>query len=135
MKAEILGLNQIHGNVSWAHATKIQGLLIGLDDLNQGLMMNFRGAYLVYVNDPCRGASFFERQIEKLNGEQRRLVRLRIQVRTLVELAQNNPQETNSILGLFKEIAGQTGGPQMAEVARLEIAEARTVAQNWVENE
>src|SRR5947208_17126263 len=52
------------------YATKIQGLLYGLDELNQGVMFDFRAAYVTYMNDPCQHAGFFERQVEKIIHEQ-----------------------------------------------------------------
>src|SRR5258705_9559056 len=42
--------------------TKIQGLLFSLDELNQSLMMNFRGAYLAFATDPCGNARYAPRK-------------------------------------------------------------------------
>src|SRR5438445_6210454 len=54
---------------------------------------------------------FLQRGVERLLGEQQKLIQLRIKIRALLELARGQPQETNAILALFQEIAGGIGGP------------------------
>jgi hypothetical protein len=116
-----------------AYASKIQGLLFGLDELTQTVMINFRSVYMVYKSDPCTQAGFMAREVEKLVAEQQRLSRLRIQVRALLELAKNRPTDTVAILSLFKDLAGSIGGPAVADAARIEIAEARRLVDKWSE--
>ena len=132
LKGEASGLQEIKGTLAAGYATKIQGLLFGLDDLNQGLMIHFRSVYLVYASDPCGNAAFLQREVEKLLGEQQRLIRLRMQIRALVELAKGLPQPTESIFQLFQEIAIGIGGPVLADVARQAIEENRAIAVKWV---
>jgi hypothetical protein len=134
-RAELDGLNQVKASAGGKYATKIEGLLFGLDELNQGLMIHFRSVYVVYMSDPCGNASYLQRAVEKLLGEQQRLILLRIQIRALVELARNHPEDTNAIIGLFQSIAGNMGGPALIEASRLAIADARTVAIEWAGGE
>jgi hypothetical protein len=131
VNAELTGLSEVSASAGATYATKIQGLLFGLDELNQGLMIHFRGVYLVYMSDPCGNAPFLQREVQKLLGEQQRLVRLRIQIRALIELARNHPEDTNSIVDHFQKIAGSMGGPALAEASRAEITEARKIAGEW----
>ncbi|HSG38916.1 MAG TPA: hypothetical protein VLE27_04695, partial [Thermoanaerobaculia bacterium] len=44
--AELKALEAIPARLRAKYETKIQGLLYRLDELNQSLMMNFRGAYV-----------------------------------------------------------------------------------------
>jgi hypothetical protein len=119
------------GELKGVYASKIQGLLFGLDELTQTVMINFRSVYMVYASDPCSQSGFLAREVEKLVAEQQRLSRLRIQVRALLELAKNQPTDTVAILTLFKDLAGSIGGPAVAHAAQLEITEARLLADKW----
>src|SRR6266850_7840771 len=98
LAAEARGMTGEAAKIKGAYATKVQGLLFGLDELTQTLVLNFRGIYMVYVSDPCGNSGFFQREVEKLVAEQQRLARLRIQVRTLLELAKAKPADTSAFL-------------------------------------
>ena len=45
-------LERLSGEIRAEYSTAIHGMLFALDELNQGLMMTFRAAYIVYQNDP-----------------------------------------------------------------------------------
>jgi hypothetical protein len=129
--AKAAGIEELKGEMKGTYATKIQGLLFAIDDLTQTIMINFRSIYVTFASDPCSNGAFLQRQVEKLVAEQQRISRLRIQVRTLVELAKNQPKETVQILTMFKEVAGNIGGSVTAEAAVIEIVEARQLADKW----
>ena len=52
-------------------------------------------------------------------------------MKALIELAKNQPDETVQILTVFKEVAGNIGGGVIVEAAKLEIVEARQLADKW----
>jgi hypothetical protein len=129
--AKAAGVEELKGEVKATYETKIQGLFFALDELTQTIMINFRGVYLTFVSDPCANGAFLQRQVEKLVTEQQRISRLRIQVRTLIELVKSQPNETIQILTMFKEVAGNLGGNPSLEATTIEIAEARQLAEKW----
>jgi len=114
------------------YATKIAGLLYSLDDLNQNLMMTFRGVYAVYQADPCNEDGFFRRQVEKIIHDQNRLTTYRAKIRSLITIAEINPNSPEEVLPLFKEIANELGGASLHEAVTLEIAETRAIAKEWI---
>ena len=132
--AKAVGVEDLKSEIKGAYATKIHGLLFAIDEHTQSLMINFRNVYIAFTTDPCKNGDFLLRQVEKLVAEQQRISRWRIQVRTLIELAKNQPNETMQILTIFKEIAGDIGGAPAIEAAALEIAEARQLAEEWINN-
>jgi hypothetical protein len=125
------GIEEIKGEIKGSYATKIQGLLIVLDDLTQTIMLNFRSVYVVFASDPCGNGIYLQRQVERLVVEQQRLSMHRSHVRVFIELAKNQPDRTVEILMLYKEIAGDIGGSPALEATKIEIAEARQLAEQW----
>lgn len=118
------------------YASAIQGLVFRLDELNQGLMMQFRGAYVVYQNDPCLHGQFFQREVGKLLEDQRRLQAYKIQIDGLVSLAKLGlPGSASEFVKLYAAIIDRIGSMDgmgsalAAQVTRQQIAEARTMAQ------
>ena len=125
VKAHELGNAELKAEYS----SKIQGLLFSLDELNQSLMMNFRGAYLAFITDPCANGAMLARQVENILREQHRLQLVRVQIRGLVTLAgQGNRVK---IIDAFQRIVDQIGGP-IAEAAVDEIATSRAAMQKWI---
>jgi len=120
-------------NMKAEYATNIQGLLYSLDELNQSLMITIRCAYIAYQNDPCGDDGFFKRQTEKIVQEQHRLTAYRVQIRSLITLAEMNPNNPERFLPVFQQISLQLGRIAVPEAATLEIAETRTIAKNWAE--
>lgn len=121
-------------NITGEYATKIQGLLYSLDELNQSLMMTFRSSYTVYQTDPCANGGFFQRQVEKAIDEQNRQTSLKVQIRGLISLAELHPGNPEHFLPVFQDIIQNTGGPSVVLAASQEIEEARSIAQKWVES-
>jgi hypothetical protein len=114
------------------YATKIEGLLFGLDELNQSLMMNFRGAYVAYATDPCANADLLTRQVETLLREQHRLQVLRLQIRALVHFAASHPQDHNRIMDSFQSLVQQIGGSVIPQAAAAEIVDTREHMRTWI---
>ena len=133
--ADALGIEGLRGKVEGEYATRIDGLLFSINELNQSYMMSFRTVYLTFLSDPCGNSGFLQRQVEKIVADQQRITQLGIQVRFLIELVRSQPQDTAQIVKLFKEIAGKVGGPPLAEAAATEISEARQIADQWSEND
>jgi hypothetical protein len=126
-----LPLDKAAAELKGSYASKVQGLLIGIDELTQALMLNFRTVYVVYEANPCANSEFLAIEVRKLVAEQQRLSKLRIQVRALIDIVKSRPSETVAILTLFKDVAGNVGGVMVADVATLEIREARELAAGW----
>ncbi|MFM7755095.1 MAG: hypothetical protein ACKO58_11995 [Cyanobium sp.] len=128
-EAQQLGTAKLSGE----YATKIHGLLFGLDELNQSLMMNFRGAYVAFSADPCGNADLLKRQVEQILREQHRFQIIRMQIRGLVALAEATPSNHDKIMEVFQSIVTAVGGPVIADAASAEISEARTAMKQLME--
>jgi hypothetical protein len=87
VSSEVTVPNVGAGSVRAEYADKIQGLLYGLDELNQSLMMKFRGVYVAYQSDPCANGGNFQRQIEGLLDGQHKLTVVKTQIQALIRLA------------------------------------------------
>ena len=118
------GNNLVTADVKAEYATKIQGLLFGLDELNNSLMFDFRAAYITYTIDPCANSDFLARQVERILGEQTQFQRLRLQVQALVTLAASDHSDPERIMDLFQRRVDQLGQP-IAEAAVAEISDNR----------
>jgi hypothetical protein len=128
LKASDLGTGELKGE----YATKIEGLLFGLDELNRSLMMNFRSAYIAYSADPCANSGMLGRQIESIRTEQHRLQLLRLQIQTLATLAASKQSNHERIMDAFQEIVQRIGGPAVASGATAEISDNRRLMNKWI---
>lgn len=129
ISGNVKGLGNTDAGLSSEYATKIQGLLYNLDELNQTLMMNFRGAYVSYQTDPCKYDDHLQRQIQNILDEQTRLKRLKIKIEALISLAEMNNVDQIEILSAFKDIVNEIGGSGIPVAARIEISETRQIAK------
>lgn len=77
IKTELIDGAELSGSLK----KNVDTLLYGLDDINNGLMMSFRAAYVGFQSDPCANNVFFLEQITQINEEQRRLRALKMQIR------------------------------------------------------
>ncbi|WP_321870880.1 hypothetical protein [Paraburkholderia tropica] len=133
VSSEIKGISDLSAEAKAKYETKIDGLLYSLNEQNQSLMMSFRTVYLAYSANPCDNDDFFKREIEKLLDEQRKISALKIQIAGLIQLASANPKDTAGVTKIFGDIASRLGGASVPAAASLEIAEARGVAQNLIQ--
>ncbi len=110
--------------------SKVDGLLYGLDEINNGLMMSFRSAYVGYQTDPCVNTHFFLEQITKINEEQQRLRALKMQIRGYVELAKSNPGDSSQLAEQYNKLVDNIGSTSLG-VERVvnEIGISRDAAQ------
>jgi hypothetical protein len=115
------------------YVTAIHGLLFSLDELNQGLMMTFRAAYIVYQNDPCSHSDFFEREIAKLLDEQRQLRALKVQIDGLIELARLQPQNTGEFANVLSNVVDRMGSLMLPQVTADRVEEAKRIAREMAE--
>jgi hypothetical protein len=110
-------------------ASAIQGLLFNLDELNRGLMMNFRVAYVAYQNDPCMNDNFFQREVAKLLDEQQRLRALSLQINALIELAKLRPGDSEAFANALANVIDRIGSNVAFPAATsLRIKEATKIA-------
>lgn len=131
IKAQELGTGEIKGE----YASKIQGLLFSLDELNQSLMMNFRGAYVAFATDPCVNGALLNRQVETILREQHRLQLVRVQIRALIALAGSQRNSHEKVMDAFQRIVDQVGGRAVvSEAAADEIAGSRDAVRRWIED-
>jgi len=110
-KAKI-GLNavdEIRAEVNADFATKVQGLLFSLDDINQGIMMHFRAAYMALQSDPCGKSDYFQRQIEIIILEQNKLTSLKLKITGLINLAKSQQKNGKEILDIYASIVDELG--------------------------
>jgi len=126
VKAQELGTAEVKAE----YASKIEGLLFSLDELNQSLMMNFRGAYVAFASDPCGNGAMLNRQVENILREQHRFQLVRVQIRALIALAATSGNH-DLVMAAFQRIVDQIGGP-IAEAAVEEIATSRAAMQKWI---
>lgn len=127
-------LDKVTAELKGEYATAIHGLLFALDDLNQGLMMTFRGAYVVYQNDPCRHGDFFEREVAKLLDEQRRLRALKVQIDGLIEIARLQPQNSDEFAKLLANTVDRMSVLMLPEATAQQIEEAKRIAREMTED-
>lgn len=109
VSSELLGDGELGGGLR----TKVEGLLYGLSEINEGLMMSFRAAYIAYQTDPCSNNEFFVNQISQINEEQRRLRALKMQIRGYVDLAKNRPNDVENLAQLYTDLVGNIGSAVM----------------------
>lgn len=105
LKAELLENAELTGG----YKTKVDGLLYGLDEINNGVMMSFRSSYVGYKSDPCANNAFLLSQIEKVNEEQRRLRTLKMQIYGFVEMIKNNTSTPNELAQQYNELVNKIG--------------------------
>jgi hypothetical protein len=137
MEAALNGASQLRGSVKARYEKTIRGFLFGLNEQNQSLMMSFRMVYQAYASNPCANGEFLTRETEKLLDEQRRIMTLKLQITAVIQLASTSPTETAQLANILSDIASRIGEPAVskaacAEIASLEIAETRKVAEQIV---
>lgn len=128
-------IDEITADIKGEYATAIHGLLFALDDLNQGLMMTFRAAYVVYQNDPCLHGDFFAREVAKLLDEQGRLRALKVQIDGLIEIARLQPQNSGDFARLLASIVDRMSFLILPEATADRVEEAKRIARKMTEVE
>jgi hypothetical protein len=126
-------LDKANADLKAEYATAIHGLLYALDELNQGLMMTFRAAYVVYQNDPCEHAPFFEREVAKLLDEQRRLRALKVQIDGLIQLAKQKPEHSEEFARIMANVVDRFGTLLLPQATSKRIADARKLTKRMAE--
>jgi hypothetical protein len=133
--AELEAQKQASLNLNSEYASKIQGLLYNINEQNHSLMMTLRSAYIAFQTHPCGGDGFFQRQVERVNHEQYRLMELKAQITGLIAIAKTYPNNPEKVLPIYFEIVGKIGGKGIAEAAVAEIEENRKNAKKWIGGE
>ena len=131
LKLELLEDVDLSGNLK----TKVDGLLYGLDDINNGLMMQFRSAYVGYQTDPCANNEYLLIEIKKINEEQRRLRALKMQIRGFVEMLKSKPAESSEIAVLYGNLVNKIGSESMGTSGITEaITSSKQAAKELMED-
>lgn len=110
--------------------TKIDGLLFNLDELNNSLMMKFRGAYVAFQTDPCANSGALQHQVQTISNQHHQLLVVKIQIQAFVELAKiskNDEQVVQAYWAIVRQLGDGAGAP----AAALAIAESREEARKW----
>lgn len=133
VSADIKNLSNLSADASLKYETQIHGLLYSLNEQNQSLMMSFRTVYLAFQSNPCGNDAFFQRELEKLLDEQRKISTLKIKIAALVQLISTCPTDTGKLTAVFCELAAIAGGSSVASAASLAIADSRAIAQKLIQ--
>lgn len=135
LDAAVKVLDKAKVDIKAEHATAIHGLLFALDELNQGLMMTFRGAYILYQSDPYEHSGFFEREVAKLLDEQRRLRTLKVQIDGLIGLAKLQSEHSDEFVKVFANIVDRIDSSMVPQVTPQRIAKAKQIAKKIAEDQ
>jgi hypothetical protein len=131
VNSELLKESELTANTK----SKVDTLLYGLDDINNGLMMSFRSAYIGYQTDPCANNGFLLDQITKINEEQRRLRALKMQIVGYVELAKSNPGDSTKLAELYSDLVNKIGSTSMGDAGVIEaISISRDAAHKFMKS-
>lgn len=115
--------------VDAAYSNRIDGLLFALDELNQGLMVTFRGAYLAFSANPCGSGDYLKREVSKILDEQRRLRLIKMQLDALTLVAQTQPIDSDEFAKQISEIVQKIGTYPGHEVTQDELEKASETAK------
>lgn len=129
--AGIEALDKAKATIDQRYAITIHDLLYSLSDLNQSLMLNFRGAYAVYLSDPLKYDDYLARRVERLGDEQHKLTSLKMKIDLLLTLAQTHAPEEN-FYKVVQSILDQLDGKAIAAGASQAIDESKELADSWI---
>jgi len=111
----------------------VDGLLFQLNELNDTVMVNFRVVYATYQADPCANSSFLARKVDEMTADLQRLSAIRLELKSLVDLAVASPGDGTQAWELFAEIVAKNNLPGMPKASAIRIHDARDVAARWIE--
>ena len=97
--------------------------------------MCVRSVDLTFQSNPCDCDGFFQREIEKLLDEQRKITTLKMQINALIMLASTMPNNATGFNELLNQIASKLGGIALAPSAALEINQTRSDAQRLLQGD
>ena len=128
LKSDLLYDGELTGSI----VGKVDALLFGLNDINSGVMMAFRSAYVGYAADPCgHGIDFLRTEIVKINDEQRHLKKLAMQIRGYVELAKSQLENSDDARKLYIDLINSMRSPTTSTYGAVEAIQAsRSSAQS-----
>lgn len=100
IKSELLQAVELDGGLK----SKVDGLLFGLDEMNNSIAMTFRSAYMGYQTDPCSNNQFLLDEITKIREEQAGLRTLKMQIAGYIELAKNSPDDLTNLAASYADL-------------------------------
>jgi hypothetical protein len=122
-------------SISASYKSKIDGLLISLDEHNSNIIIDFRAAYLVFQGNPCANHEYLSRAVDRISDARVQVIRLRTKIAALIEVAKTNNVGINHdhFMRIFSDVVGVIATPQSVEVTIDAIQQARVTAQDFKE--
>lgn len=123
---------QVDGKVSGNYRSKIDGLLIALDDSNNNVMLEFRAAYVAYQTDPCSNSAYFLRALERISDKRDAISKLKLKIGALIEMAKaaNNLIADERFADLFFDIVSDTNPEKTVPLTVEDLREAEQTAHS-----
>lgn len=122
----------IEANIVGEYKTKIDGILVALDQFNSSIMMDFRVAYVIFTGDPCRAIDRFERMVQNVMEKRDFIRELKILLDSLITLAREQPDNRDAFIILFGKIADRLSPQAAVDETKLQIRVAREEAMKMV---
>ena len=110
----------------------INGVLYQLSKLNEGVMLSFRAVYTTYQSDPCGNSEFLARKVDELTSELQRLTATRLELETLVQLA-DGAENSEQVWNAFADVVSRNKLPGSPLASLIRIKAARRAARRWIE--
>jgi|GEM_PF-5615206 len=110
-------------------------MLFAISQKDESLMMNFRAAYVVYQDDPCRQSVWHTQQVQRLIDDQTRLNDVSIRLQALAALTNGNQMPSEVFLAKLIDMVERMGtaSPDVnGSVTALAIEANRSAAQQWI---
>jgi hypothetical protein len=129
--AEVLGTATTE--LSAEYRARLEGILFGLSERNESLMMSFRGVYVAYQADPCANGARLMRQVEKIVSEVQDLARLQASARALAQFTDGPTADQARAAEMFHELIKELGQRAPASTAQTEIEAAHEDVRAWAD--
>jgi hypothetical protein len=132
--ASVQDLAGASASLSGEYANKVQIVLFALSEKNESMMLSLRAIYIAYSSNPCANDTMFTKAIEKMVLEQNKMTHIRILIRGLVELTQQNPEDKARILDVFLYIVNMLGSEERVSAVAAEgaIQQQAEITQTWL---
>lgn len=104
LSASIKAEQNIDATLKGEVKTKIDNILVALDQHNNSLMMDFRAAYLIYSSEPCEKLDYLQRMVDKIISRRNFIRDRKLMLDSLIALAKEGKHNTGEFLALFGKI-------------------------------
>jgi hypothetical protein len=117
--------------LSAEYRARVEGILFGLSERNESLMMSFRAIYVAYQADPCTNGATLNRQVERIVSEVQELARLQASARALAQFTSGPTADQARAAEMFHELLKQLGLRAPASAAGTEVEAAHEDVRAW----